>query len=222
MTRQTFRKPAFASVVSADLMWATAVVADRKNNGDYIKTVVLSDDGSYVVKLSNRDIIKQVIKSGGTEITAQDIELGKQIRSWHQKNLLIKILKAPLSDFDEAVNRMCGIEEFSNFDHVYEIAILASQIKAYRAGVKLEEAMGTIKQEPIADIGTKINTKIRVIKHIYSRNYGVYFITGVSDTDHMVMFSYRDKLALDADYYIRGNVKRFMGDVTQLNRVKVV
>lgn len=220
MARQPHRK--FASVVSADLMWATAVVADRKNNGEYIKAVILSDDRSYVVKNSNRDIIRQVITSGGTEITAQDIELGKQIRSWHQKNLLIKILKGPLSDFEEAVNRMCGVEEFSNFDHVYEVAILASQIKAYRTGVKLDEAKSTVKQEPIADIGEKVSTKVRVIKNIYSKNYGVYFITGVSDTDHMVMFSYRDKLSLDADYHIRGNVKRFMGDVTQLNRVKVV
>lgn len=222
MARQTFRKPAFASIIDAELMWATAVVADRKNNGEYVKTVVLSDDGSYVVKYSNRDIIKQVIKAGGAEITAQDIEFGKQIRSWHQKNLLIKILKGPLSDFDEAVNRTCGIDEFSNFDHVYEVAIMASQIKAYRAGVKLEEAMGTVKQEPMADIGEKVNTKVKVIKTIYSKNYGVYFITGVSDTDHMVMFSYRDKLSLDADYCIRGNVKQFLGNVTQLNRVKVV
>ena len=222
MARLTFHKPPFESVLSAELLWAAAVVADRKNNGEYIKSVVLSDDGSYVVKYSNRDLIKQVIKSGGFEITEQDLELGRLARDWFQKELLVKTLKGDLSNFEEALLKACQVEEFSNVGHGYEIAIIASQIKAYHAGIKTLEALSDADLSPMAAVGSRVNAHVEVIKSVYSRNYNVYFVTGKTDTKHLVFFSYREKLKPEQTVSISGTVKGFRENTTQLNRVKVV
>jgi len=60
-----------------------------------------------------------------------------------------------------------------------------------------------------------------VIRVVYSTNYNVYFVTAKTDTNHMVFFSYRERLAVDSEIDFRGTVKAHRPDATQLNRVRL-
>jgi hypothetical protein len=61
-----------------------------------------------------------------------------------------------------------------------------------------------------------------VVKSVYSQNYGVYFITGVTASRQAVFFSFRERLAKGHQCRIRGTVKAHRENSTQLNRVRMV
>ena len=104
----------------------------------------------------------------------------------------------------------------------FDMAVVASQIRAWRQGVMEEQARFDLVREPIAPVGHKVTADITVVKSVYSMNYGVYFVTAKTDTKHMVFFSYRDQMATGHRCRIAGTVKAHRDDSTQLNRVKVM
>lgn len=220
VTAKSKSKPSFASVVSADVLWAAAAVADRINGGDYVKHAEISEDGVHVVRHSNRDIIRDVLNAKGPEITNEDFETGRSAREWHSKNLVIKSLRGPLSEFEQYLSNAIKIEEFYNSDHKFEVAVVASQIKSYQQGIRHEEIMQDIDHSPLAKIGDKVEVTAEVIKAVFSRNFGVHFITAKTEDRKMIFFSYRERLA--GTVSLKGTVKAHRPDATQLNRVRLV
>lgn len=220
MTSKPKAKQSFASVVSADILWAAAAVADRINGGDYVKNAEISEDGVHVLRRSNRDIIRDVLNAKGPEITSQDFEIGRSAREWHSKNLVIKSLKGALSEFEQALSNAIKIEEFYNSDHKFEVAVVASQIRSYQQGIRQEEILHDVDRSPLGKIGDKVEVTAEVIKTVFSRNYGVHFITAKTTDRKMIFFSYRERLA--GTVSLKGTVKAYRSDATQLNRVRLV
>jgi hypothetical protein len=50
----------------------------------------------------------------------------------------------------------------------------------------------------------------------------VYFISGITDTNQAVFFSYRERHAVGTLITIKGTVKAHRPDATQLSRVRVI
>jgi hypothetical protein len=154
-------------------------------------------------------------------ITDSDRELGRRARDYVSKQILVKALKGTLSEFEQSLQRAVAMTEFDEWTSRVELAIVASQIRAYEQAVQLEAAMEGISTEPVAAVGAKVDTDVTVVKSVYSQNYGVYFITGVTADKRAVFFSYRERLANGHQCRIRGTVKAHRENSTQLNRVRI-
>lgn len=206
----------------AEFIWSAAAFAQRVNQGYFKEAQFDINDGvATKVKERNRDLLLQVLETPA-QIIDQDRELGQQAQDWHRKNLMVRALQTQLSSFDQAVYKVCARETFTKRDS-YDLAILASLINSYDQGVRLENARarstGTVKRP--GAIGDKVELDIEVLRCFYSTNYFVYFVTAITDQDQLVFFSYKDRLATGTRVPIRGTVKTYRDDSTQLNRVRM-
>jgi len=211
---------------SAETVWAAAAYAHRINGGEYLKDpeYAKDDEGLWtdrVLRLRNRDVTKQALDDHSV-ITEEDRDLGLRARDWLSKTTMMKTLRGTvLSEFEQGLQRAVTMTEFDEWGCRYELALVASQIRAYEQAVQLEAAMEGISAEPIADIGAKVDVEITVVKSVYSQNFGVYFITGITADQRAVFFSYRDRLANGHQCRVRGTVKAHRENSTQLNRVRI-
>jgi hypothetical protein len=218
-------KPA-SVLYTADQVWAAAAYAHRINSGEYLKEseYALDDQGfrtNVVSRHRNRDVMKRALDNDGL-ITEADRDLGLRARDWLSKSMMIKTLRnGTLSEFETGLQRTVAIDNFDEWNCRYELALVASQIRAYEQAVQLEAAMEGISAEPIAEIGAKLDVEITVVKSVYSQNFGVFFITGITTDRRAVFFSYRDRLANGHQCRIRGTVKAHRENSTQLNRVRM-
>ena len=222
---QRLRAPERPVAWSAETVWAAAAYAHRINSGEYRKEneYRIDENGHYtheVVRGRNRDIMNQALRDEAL-ITDQDRELGNRARDYVSKQILIKTLKGALTEFEQSLQRAVAMTEFDEWNCRVELAIVASQIRSYEQAVQLEAAMEGISFDPVAEIGTKVDTEIVVVKSVYSQNFGVYFITGVTADRRAVFFSYRERLANGHQCRIRGTVKAHRENSTQLNRVRI-
>lgn len=225
MTAQT-RKPRQGNtdlVMSADRIWGAAAYADRENGGEYLKEDrwMANATPPFVEKQANKTLMRKAIMDNSF-ITGADIEVGQQARDYVRKILVIKGLKGSMSEFDQALSRVVEMDEFMTGADRYEIALVTSQIRSWREGTRMETVMTDVVNQPLADVGTKVSGHARVVKSVFSQNYNVYFVTAKTDTNHMVFFSYRERLAVDREIDFRGTVKAHRPDATQLNRVRLV
>jgi len=101
------------------------------------------------------------------------------------------------------------------------MAVVASQIRAWRAGVAEEQARDDVAAGYLAPVGSKVQVTVTVIRSVFSQNYNVFFVTAKTDSRHMVFFSYRDRLEPGHQCAITGTVKAHRDDSTQLNRVRM-
>ena len=223
---QRSRAPERPVAWSAETVWAAAAYAHRINEGEYLKDPEYARDADglwtdNMLRLRNRDIMNQALRDESL-ITDTDRDLGARARDYISKQILVKALKGTLSEFEQSLQRAVAMTEFDEWTSRVELAIVASQIRSYEQAVQLEAAMEGISAEPVAAIGAKVDTEITVVKSVYSQNFGVYFITGVTPDKRAVFFSYRDRLSNGHQCRIRGTVKAHRENSTQLNRVRIV
>ena len=219
------RAPERPVVWTAETVWAAAAYAHRINDGEYRKEneYRIDENGHYtheVVRGRNRDIMNQALRNEAL-ITDTDRELGRRAQDYVSKQILVKTLKGTMSEFEQSLQQAVAMIEFDEWTSRMELAIVASQIRSYEQAVQLETAMEGISAEPVAAVGEKVDTDITVVKSMYSQNFGVYFITGVTTDRRAVFFSYRERLANGHQCRIRGTVKAHRENSTQLNRVRI-
>lgn len=214
-------------VWTAETVWAAAASAHRRNGGEYLKDPEYAKDAlgrwsDKVLRPRNRDLMKQALDDESLIMDA-DRDLGRRARDWLSKRLVVKTLKgSAMNEFETACQGMVAQEDFDEWTTRYELALIPSQIKAYEESVQLDRVMEGVSNEPVADVGAKVDTEITVVKSVYSQHYGVYFITGVTADKRAVFFSYRERLSNGHQCRIRGTVKAHRENSTQLNRVRVV
>ena len=83
---------------------------------------------------------------------------------------------------------------------------------------KLENASGGFVGRP----GDKVKVNVEVVRSVYSQQYGVYFVSGVTTNDQAVFFSHRNGIQPGKLIVAEGTVKAHRDNSTQLNRVKVI
>lgn len=216
---------------TAETVWAAAAYAHRVNGSDYLKNpeytplpeLCANSHGTQpmAVKRNTNRHHMQAALNDSSLITDSDRELGVRARDYISKQILVKALKGRLSEFEETLQRTLAQDDFDEWHSRMELAVVASQIRSYEQAVQLEEAMSGISRDPVGAIGDKVEADITVVKSVYSQNYGVYFITGVTADRRAVFFSYRERLANGHQCHVKGTVKAHRENSTQLNRVRI-
>jgi len=230
---------------TADAVWGAAAHAHRVNSGylkgdglpstlnqPWFKSMLLYPHiecplpdliAAHVeTRVSNRDLIWKALASPDL-ISEQDHATGMRAKDFLTKQLLLKTLKGPVSNFDRSLGAIMAKDSFTSRDRL-DIALIASQILAYENGLRQLAIIDRIDRSKgyLANVGNKVQANVEITKSVYSQNYNVYFISGVTDTNQAVFFSYRDCQKIGAKITIKGTVKAHRTDATQLNRVRVL
>ena len=207
---------------TAETVWAAAARADRVNGGFYLREQenILNPDGTWLPgRQANKRLLVEALDNPDL-ITQEDNDVGHKAWHWHRGRCMMDGLRGELRDFKKTLFEAVSQTAFLSTNTMH-MAVIASQIRAWRAGVAEEEAREDVETSPLADIGAKVRAKITVVRSVYSQNYNVFFVTAKTDSRHMVFFSYRDRLEPGHQCGIAGTVKAHRDDSTQLNRVRM-
>ena len=217
------RQPREVREYSAETVWAAAAYADRVNGGEYLREPenILNPDGTWKPgRQANKRVLAEALANPDL-VTDADRDTGREAWHWHQGRSMMDGLRGELRDFKktlfEAVNQTAFLST-----ETLNMAVIASQIRAWRAGVAEEEARDDVVAGYLAEVGAKVRAGITVIRSVFSQNYNVFFVTAKTDSRHIVFFSYRDRMEPGSKCEIAGTVKAHRDDSTQLNRVRVV
>jgi hypothetical protein len=232
---QTFYRPSYARKAqavktaqpavsySAETVWGAAAYAHRINGGYFkVDQFDVAQPGAMPTKRANKAVMTSAL-ADATVITDADRALGSEARDFLAQQLTVKTLKDTLSDFDRSMASAVTMDELSSQDRL-QLALIASQIRAYEQAKKevataqrIDHTLGYL-----ADVGAKVQARVEVTRVVYSQNYGVYFISGITDTNQAVFFSYRERHDAGSWISIKGTVKAHRPDATQLSRVRVI
>lgn len=208
-------------------VWGAAVAAQRINGG-YVKEniVKFDDNGSQeVVKKRNRDIMMDLLAVPGT-ITDEDRVAGQECRKYLQNDLTFRALKGQLSEFDASVSRVVAVEDhFDSAQHRLELAVIACLPQSQQRGMARQAVESRVRQatgEYVGTVDSKVELDVEVVSANYSQNYGIFWVTAITQDNQAVFFSYKSKLTTGSWIQIKGTVKAHRDGKTQLNRVKVV
>ena len=219
------RKPVEVIEYTVDTVWGAAAYANRINGG-YFKDGVWNMDPATGtqnrVKEPNRDLVKQALANQSL-ITDQDRATGADALSFLAQQLTLKALKGKTTEFDTAMSKVVAMTGFSNANRL-EIALVASQINAYERALRDLATADRVDRSKgyLADVGAKVQANVEITKVVYSHNYNVYFISGITDTSQAVFFSYRERHDVGTWLTVKGTVKAHRPDATQLSRVRVL
>ncbi len=102
--------------------------------------------------------------------------------------------------------------------------MVASQIAAYERAQKDLAVADRIDRSKgyLADVGARVQATVEVTRSVWSNNYGVNFVSGITDTNQAVFFSYRERLAVGSTVRVVGTVKAHRPDATQISRVRLI
>lgn len=196
-------------------VWAAACAAQRIN-GAYLKGV---EEGRNTE--TNRQIMTNLLANTDL-ITDSDREQGELVRSYY-KGMTFKILQGKkLSDFD---NTAMVIGNRDVITSSYDVAVIASLPSCYERAVKRDDANRKLEYANggyVGSIGEKVTKTIEVVRSIYSQQWNVYFVSGITDEDQALFFSYKTPIDQGKRVTIQGTVKAYRENSTQLNRVKVI
>jgi len=198
-------------------VWGAAAAAQRIN-GSYIKVPPADENSEYITE-TNRAIINNFL-SDTSLISDADKEQGELIRNYY-KGLTFKILQGvKLNDFD---NTALAIANRDVIDSSYDIAVIASLPSCYVRAKSYDDANARVRDASghISTVGNKVTLDIEVMKCVYSHNYNVFFVTGLTNDNKAVFFSYRERIERGAKITVTGKVKAHRDDTTQLSHTKV-
>ena len=204
---------------SADDVWGAAAQAQR-TNGAYIKETRIDADGNVEVT-ANKEIIKSLLLDT-SKITDSDRELGTKARQYLTYAYTVKNLKGQsLNDFERTAQKTASLDQFTNKDRL-ELAVVGSLISAYERAQRQDAVMSRVDHSApvLGQIGDKITVDLEVTKSNFSINYGVYFITGITDIGQLVFFSHRASADIGSRITVMGTIKARRDDATQLTRTK--
>jgi hypothetical protein len=201
--------------LDASDVWGAACAAQRIN-GAYLKTI---EEG--VNTETNRQIVDNFLANTDL-ITEADREQGEAVRKYY-KGFTFKILQGKkLNDFD---NTAMVIANRDVIESNYDVAVIASLPSCYERAVKRDNANRKLEQARggfIGSIGSKVKINVEVVRSVFSQQWGVFFVSGVTPEDQAVFFSYREAIPVGKLIIAEGTVKAHRDNNTQLNRVKVI
>jgi hypothetical protein len=217
------RQPREVREYSADDVWAAAAYADRVNGGFYLREQenIINEDGTWQPgRQANKRLLAEALANPDL-VTDEDRDTGREAWHWHQGRCMLDGLRGQLGDFRKTLFTAVSQTAFLSTETMH-MAVIASQIRAWRQGVMEEQARDDVARGYLADVGAKVRAGITVIRSVFSQNYNVFFVTAKTDSRHIVFFSYRDPMNPGLQCEIAGTVKAHRDDSTQLNRVKVL
>lgn len=195
-------------------VWRASAYAYRLNK-QYVKSGENPAD-----KQSNRAIMATAINDTSL-ITDEDKALGDAIRK-HFQAYTFKILKGTkLTDFDNNAMLVANRDVITSS---YELGVIAYLPYGYVKETKRNVVDQRIKFATggfIGNVGDKVKLNIEIVKAIFSHKYNTTYVTGLTEKDEPVFFSYHHPINVGDTHTITGTVKVHRENLTQINRVKL-
>ncbi len=211
--KPSYKKPTFS--YDADLVWGAAVVAFRTNNG-YVKAVAPG-----LNQQTNRQLMEQLLKDNVPLLEA-DIEQGRKIRQYFQA-LTFKVLEGKtLSPFLQSAMEIANKDQITDNLGIGTIASLPATYEKMTTRDTVERRIKWATGGFLGSVDDKVTTNIEVVKQMWSQNYNTYYITGITDDDKVLFFSYKHNIEIGDRVTIEGKVKSHRDTSTQLSHVKVI
>jgi hypothetical protein len=208
-----------------DIAFAAACAAMRLNNG-YIKDDTNGEFSAILQKFtsppkkSNRNLIP-VVLADQRLINQYDRELASTVRTFCQ-GLTLKLLKDGYLSRNDQIWMDASNADSVKVGNIIELA--ASPITCLKSIQRsvVEERMNRTVQAYYAQIEERVSEKVEVLQSVYSHNYGRYYMSGITSTNHAIFFSMLRPLEVGATYSITGRVNKHRENfVTGINFVKV-
>lgn len=213
---------------SVEDVWAAAAAAQRVN-GEYLREARVDIDAagnSVVRQRRNRDIMMEFLANPETML-AQDREHGNQCRVGIAQDLTLRALRNSLTEFDRTVQQVLAVQDqFDENTNRYQLAIVACLPQSYQRNQQraaVTEAMQFATGGLIGKVNDRVQARVQVLSMEFSRNWGIWFIKGMTEQGQAVMFSQSGNAKYEVNTWIeiKGRVKAHRDNLTQLNYVKV-
>lgn len=203
--------------IKADDVWAAAWQAYIINGKQYVKAIMPGVPNHR----TNRMIVEDLL-ADTTKITEESREQGEIMRRYF-KGLAFKVIEGKkLSPFMQSAFDSANKDEIKN---KLDFAILISLPATYEKSVERDSTDRRINWARggyMGMIGEKVSTEIEVVKRVWSQNWNTWYITGITNDDKVLFFSYKKDMNIGNRVKITGTVKGHRDASTQLNRVKVL
>ena len=198
--------------LSTDQVFAAACAAQRIN-GEYVKATG--------IKKTNRQITEELLQDP-TQITVDDRIQGENMRKYF-KGLTFKVIEGKqLSDFAKNALEIASNDVVTS---TYQLAVVVSLPQSYEKASKRDDVDRRIRFAQggfVGNIADKVTLNIEIVKQLWSNNYNIWYLTGITTEDQVVFFAHRTQYDIGTMLTIQGVVKGQRETSTQLNRVKVL
>lgn len=222
-------------MISIEQAWSLVAMADRINDGRYIKTVEYAPptDGDpqsdVILYRPNRELIRDSIDVGMPAVTDEDRARG-EVMAEHFKGLAFDALGGNQHEFDQKILKLIQKEEVGVRTDMALMACLGSRYRREIGRERVAETVGKIGYSSVFQgaIGERIRRKITVLNKFAGRTFlgsvvratdgeNLYFWTSSKTVDH-----WPD----DGEFEVVGEVKTHSTDQnghqeTRLTRVKI-
>ncbi len=208
-------------VYETKLVFAAACAAQRINN-DYVKFPVISyedDNEGEVIIESNKVLVNKFIKDT-TNITEEDYEMADRVISYCNQ-VTFKILAGNrINDFEQTMMEIAAKE---NIIKAYDIAVISSLPASYLRSIERRNVQDRLNDCSgfAGKVGEKVSITGEVVRCNYNQEYGIYFVTVITNDNKQVFFAFRNKLEIGSIHTFTGKVKAHRDTATQLNYVKM-
>ena len=210
-------------LISALDVWIASAYAYRINTQTYIPA---SGDWPKTApghKISNNKLVRKQLQSNLKDCSARDRSIGLQAMTWCKQTMMMKSLKGNLNDFDTKLVHACTMEEFNYHTDALYWTIIPCQLRPF-ASERASNDMLTdveIDRNPIAEVKKRIGLKIIIIKEFYSQNWGTWYYTAITSTNHMVRFPNKQQYSIGSHHSVQATIAEYIDKeyITKLNRV---
>ena len=206
-----------------ELVLQAACVAQRIN-GKYIS--IASRDG----QLGNGDLIRSnanIVRGllGGQEpftVTDEDRQLAESVRTYYQSLTLKLLTEDHISEFDRTCMDIANGDQVPQY-LIGQAAYMPCGYQKWQQTQLVDERLFDCRPQHVAAIGSKVKLEIQPVKAVFSKNYGCYFYTAITNDNLVVSFaSSSSKFQVGATYQVTAKVKAHLDDHrTKLNYVKI-
>jgi hypothetical protein len=201
-------------------MFTAAVLADRVNGGQYVKADTVQNP-EQPLKPLNRSIMLEAL-SGQIQPTAEDAARAQEIRA-HFQGLMMQVVAGKiLGEFDAKCLALANGDTVTERDIGYVACLPSIYARAVRRMAQ-DDRLGNSQPAYLDQVGRKVQFQAEVLKCVYSQNWGCYYVTALTDTNHAVFFSKTQALVVGERLAFQGRVKSHRDAwTTQLSHVKVL
>lgn len=221
-------------MVPIDQAWALVAMADRINDGRYVKFVEYKnpaggDISNEILYRPNRDLIRDSLVSGEPAITEADRVRG-QAMAEHFQGLALTALGGDISDFDRKIFALIQRNEIGAESGMAFIACLGSRFGRELAREQVVETINRIgaTSRYQGTIGQAFTARVRVVAKFAARSFDGSVVRATDGTNLYFWTSSRMVMEWpDGEFTIKGAVKAHGMDQnqqqeTRLTRVKIV
>lgn len=221
-------------MIPIDQAWALVAMADRINDGRYVKFEehAIDEDGRMTNEVRyrpNRDLIRDSLETGDPAVSDEDRARGQAMAD-HFQGLALTALRGDMSEFDQKVFGLISQDEVGLRSGMSWLACMGSR---YRREIAREQVTETINRIGATSrfqgvIGQPLTAQVRVLAKFAGRTFvgsvvratdgaNLYFWTSARTVDEWP----------DGEFTVKAAVKahgqdQYQQEETRLTRVKIV